>query len=148
MLLKILGYERICEQGGASNSNAFFLLNRSNFGQLITALHEMNHTLIELGHAGLFVRLWDNDIITTANWGRQRFAECEVGLYKSAAIINRINRWASTNWKAETRKFEKDGMDRLPDHSGATIYISCVDTVKARFEIADILGKLNNSCLF
>ena len=143
-----MGYERICEQGGASNSNAFFLLNRSNFGQLITALHEMNHTLIELGHAGLFVRLWDNDIITTANWGRQRFAECEVGLYKSAAIINRINRWASTNWKAETRKFEKDGMDRLPDHSGATIYISCVDTVKARFEIADILGKLNNSCLF
>jgi molybdopterin/thiamine biosynthesis adenylyltransferase len=45
--------------------------------KVLTALMEMNHSLIELGHAGLQVRLWDDDIVTSANLGRQRFAECE-----------------------------------------------------------------------
>jgi len=70
--------------------------------RVLTALMEMNHSLIALGHAGLQIRLWDDDIITTANLGRQRFAESETGLYKSVALINRCNRWAGTNWKAET----------------------------------------------
>jgi molybdopterin/thiamine biosynthesis adenylyltransferase len=47
--------------------------------KVMTALLEMNHSLNELGYAGLFIRLWDNDIITQANLGRQRFAESEVG---------------------------------------------------------------------
>jgi hypothetical protein len=54
----------------------------------------MNHSLIELRHAGLQVRLWDDDIITSANLGRQRFAESETGLYKSVALINRVNRFS------------------------------------------------------
>ncbi|MBY8963122.1 PRTRC system ThiF family protein [Flavobacterium sp. D11R37] len=109
--------------------------------KVIIALLEMNHSLIELGHAGLLVRLWDDDTITHANLGRQRFAECEVGLHKSVAIINRANRWAGTNWKAETSKFEIASFDKLPDHARATIYISCVDTVQARFTIAEIIQK-------
>ena len=43
--------------------------------KVMTALLEMNHSLIELGHAGLFVRLWDDDVITQANLGRQRSKE-------------------------------------------------------------------------
>ncbi|SHM90457.1 PRTRC system ThiF family protein [Flavobacterium chilense] len=112
--------------------------------KVLTALMEMNHSLIELGHAGLQIRLWDDDIITQANLGRQRFAECEIGLYKSVALINRANRFSGTNWKAKTVKFEKYGLDKLPENAGATIYISCVDSVKARFDIADILEMLNN----
>lgn len=116
--------------------------------KVMTALLEMNHSLIELGHPGLFVRLWDDDIITQANLGRQRFAECEVGLYKSVTIINRINRWAGTNWNAEARKFEKDSKEKLPENALANIYISCVDSVKARFEITDILSGLNNGKVY
>lgn len=112
--------------------------------KVLTALMEMNHSLIELGHAGLQVRLWDDDVITQANLGRQRFAECEIGLYKSVALINRANRFSGTNWKSETAKFEKDYLDKLPEKAGSSIYISCVDSVKARFEIADILKILNN----
>ena len=112
--------------------------------KILTALMEMNHSLTELGHAGLQIRLWDDDVITQANLGRQRFAECEIGLYKSVALINRANRFSGTNWKAETVKFEKDRLDKLPENAGASIYISCVDSVKARFEIADILKILNN----
>ncbi|GAA4905942.1 PRTRC system ThiF family protein [Mucilaginibacter defluvii] len=99
----------------------------------------MNDSLIALGHAGLMVRLWDDDIVTTANLGRQRFAECETGLYKSVALINRANRWSGTNWKAETVRFQKDVTGRPPEHYEACIYLSCVDTVQARFAIAEIL---------
>lgn len=112
--------------------------------KVLTALMEMNHSLIELRHAGLQVRLWDDDIITKSNLGRQRFAECETGLYKSVALINRANRFMGTNWKAETRKFEKDNFGRLPEEAKATITITCVDNVKARFGVAEILKENNN----
>lgn len=107
--------------------------------KVLTALMEMNHSLNELGHAGLQVRLWDDDIITHANLGRQRFAECEVGLYKSVALINRCNRFSGTNWKAETRKFERDNFGEMPDNAHANLTITCVDNIKARFDVADIL---------
>ena len=113
--------------------------------KVLTALMEMNHSLMALGHAGLFVRLWDDDIITTANLGRQRFADCETGLYKSVALINRANRWAGTNWKAETSKFERDSLERMPANCRATITMTCVDNVKARFEVAEILTSVNET---
>ena len=107
--------------------------------KVLTALMEINESLIALGHAGLQVRLWDDDIITTANLGRQRFFECETGLYKSVALINRINRCIGTNWKAETRKFEKNNLGNIPEKARATITITCVDNVQARFDVAEIL---------
>ncbi|MBZ4036746.1 PRTRC system ThiF family protein [Flavobacterium sp. 17A] len=107
--------------------------------KVLTALMEINESLIALGHAGLQVRLWDDDVITNANLGRQRFFECETGLYKSVALINRINRCIGSNWKAETVKFEKDRFGRLPEKARAVITISCVDNVQARFGVAEIL---------
>ena len=111
--------------------------------KVLTALMEINESLIALGHAGFQVHLWDDDVITSANLGRQRFAESETGLYKSVALINRCNRWAGTNWKAETVKFEKDKFGRLPENAGAVITITCVDSVQARFGVAEILKDMS-----
>jgi len=110
--------------------------------QVLTALARMNHALTELNHPGLFVRLWDEDVITEANLGRQLFAESELELYKSVALINRVNRFFGTNWKAETQKFEKDDLGKLKSNMKSEIYISCVDNVKSRFDIAEILNEL------
>ena len=110
--------------------------------QVLTALARMSHALTELNHAGLSVRLWDDDVITEANLGRQLFAESELGLHKSVALINRTNRFFGTDWKAETQKFEKDYLNNLPENATASIYISCVDSVKSRFDIAEILNEL------
>lgn len=110
--------------------------------QVLTALARMNHALNELRHAGLHVRLWDDDTVTEANLGRQLFAECELGMYKSVALINRINRFFGTDWKAESRKFETDLFDNIPKCASATITVSCVDNVKTRFSIAEILTDL------
>lgn len=107
--------------------------------KVLTALMEINESLMALGHAGLQVRLWDDDIVTTANLGRQRFFECEIGLPKSVALINRINRCTGSSWKAETVKFQRDRSGDLPQQSSATITITCVDTVQSRYEVAQIL---------
>ncbi len=112
--------------------------------QMLMTLARMSHALMQLNHAGLSVRLWDDDIITEANLSRQLFAESELGFYKSVALINRVNRFFGTNWKAETIKFEKDSLGNRQKNMQSTIYISCVDNVKTRFEIADILKNLDN----
>lgn len=107
--------------------------------QMLTALARMNHSLIALGHTGLQVNLYDHDVVTTANQGRQLFADCEVGLNKAVALVNRINRFFGTNWKAVAKPFTSKGIDTLPERGRANIYISCVDTAAARFGIAATL---------
>lgn len=104
--------------------------------RMLTELARMNHSLIELGHAGLQVNLYDDDIVTSANQGRQLFANTEVGLPKAVALINRTNRFFGTNWKAVTEQFSTANLKSLPNRGKANIYISCVDTVSARFNIA------------
>lgn len=108
--------------------------------QVLTALARMNHSLQALGHAGFQVSLYDDDLVTEANRGRQLFAECEVGLPKATALITRCNRFFGTGWKAVNRKF-----DSQSGNAKAAIYISCVDTVAARFEIAGALSETNSS---
>ncbi|MFD2968805.1 PRTRC system ThiF family protein [Sphingobacterium bambusae] len=110
--------------------------------KVLTALVEMSHSLFALGHAGLQVRLWDDDLISEANLGRQRFAQSELGLHKSVALINRANRWAGTRWRAETIKYDLECFTDNFTHASATLIISCVDSVQARFEIAEILRKM------
>ncbi len=111
--------------------------------QVLTALARINHSLNALQHAGLSVRVFDDDIVTEANRGRQLFTSAELGLNKGVALINRINRFFGTNWKAIPSKFGKDTLACYPQYK-ANITISCVDNVDARFEIAAVLSRLEN----
>jgi len=104
--------------------------------QMLTALARINHSLIALNHAGLQVAVFDDDVITEANLGRQLFAGAELGLNKAVVLTSRTNRFFGSNWKAVTRRF--DGVLSDP-FKAANIYISCVDTAVARFEIAKVL---------
>jgi PRTRC genetic system ThiF family protein len=113
--------------------------------RMLTELARMNHSLIALGHSGLHLCLYDDDVVTPANQGRQLFADTELGLYKSVALINRINRFFGTSWKAIPEQFNTQNMEALPNKGRANIYISCVDTVSARFEIAQILEKIKDA---
>ncbi|MGV3459306.1 MAG: PRTRC system ThiF family protein [Flavobacterium sp.] len=101
--------------------------------QVLTGLARMSHSLIALGHAGFQVSLWDDDVVTEANLGRQLFAASELGLPKASALATRCNRFFGTGWKAVCKPFGK------ADNQRATIYISCVDSATARFGIADVL---------
>lgn len=107
--------------------------------QVLTGLARMSYSLQALGHAGFQVSLWDDDIVTEANLGRQLFAPCELGLSKAAALIVRTNRFFGTGWKAVEKPFTAQTAHR------AAIYISCVDTADARFSIAEALKPINRN---
>jgi len=111
--------------------------------QVLTALARMNHALIALNHPGLFVRLFDDDKVERANLGRQLFATAELKQYKAVALINRVNLFFGTNWKAEIQRYDKASLKTAPELTKAGLTISCVDTVQARLEIADILKTLH-----
>lgn len=133
----------------ATNPVTINLIGAGGTGShVLTALARMNHSLITLGHAGINVTLWDDDRATAANQGRQLFADAEIGLHKAVALINRNNRFFGTDWKARTERFEKDRCGRCPKDAEATIFISCVDTVSARFGIAEILEGLQGKSYY
>jgi PRTRC genetic system ThiF family protein len=107
--------------------------------QVLTALARMNHALIELRHPGIIVRLFDDDKVDHANLGRQLFATAELKQYKAVALINRVNLFFGTNWKAVTERYNKALLHENADLVRAGLTISCVDTVPARMEIAEVL---------
>lgn len=116
------------------NPIAICLIGAGGTGsQVLTGLSRMSYSLQALGHSGFQISLWDDDIITDANLGRQLFAPCELGLSKAAALITRTNRFFGTGWKAVEKPFTAQTAHR------AAIYISCVDTADARFSIAEAL---------
>jgi PRTRC genetic system ThiF family protein len=106
--------------------------------QVLTALARMNQALIALNHPGLMVRVFDDDKVERSNLARQLFTTAELGLFKSVALINRINRFFGTNWKAETERYDKNTYNQN-ESAWAIITLSCVDTVSARFEIGENL---------
>ena len=113
--------------------------------QFLTALARMNHSLIALHHPGLFVRVFDDDKVAPANLGRQLFTTAEIGLYKAVALVNRINLFFGTDWKAIPEKYEPAAFTNEPETAMAELTISCVDTVAARFVIAELLTTLHAS---
>src|ERR1700742_2444611 len=68
--------------------------------RMLTELARMHVALLALGHPGLQVSLFDDEKVTVANLGRQLFAQTEVGRCKAVVLIERINRFCGTNWKA------------------------------------------------
>lgn len=107
--------------------------------QMLTALARINQALVTLGHAGLRVNVFDDDIVQKANLARQLFTANEIGLNKAVALINRVNRFFGTNWKAVPEKYERMIKGKLSENRMANITVSCVDTVEARIAIENSL---------
>lgn len=100
--------------------------------QVITSLGRMNYALKELGHMGLQVKIYDADIVTSANCGRQLFAPQEVGINKAIVLATKLNMFFGTSWEAVSENFSEET-------EGANIVISCVDTVQSRLAIKENL---------
>lgn len=94
-----------------------------------------NHALMELGHPGIAVTLFDDDIVTPNNIGRQRFSNKDFNRFKSEIIIERINRYYGFEWKAEIKKW-------IRSSTTANIMVTCVDKTKPRLALAKELKRL------
>ncbi|MGM9779256.1 MAG: PRTRC system ThiF family protein [Prevotella sp.] len=102
--------------------------------QVLTALGRMNFALVALGHPGLQVTVYDADIVTPANYGRQLFAPQEVGLNKADVLVTKLNMFFGTAWASVPEMYGEQS-------NRSNITISCVDTAKARLEIEKSLAK-------
>ena len=108
-----------------------------NGTQALNDLAKINSSLIALGHIGLQVTAYDDDIVEEPNIGRQKFSSQDLGQNKASIIITRLNRFYGTNWEAIPKKFEKT------TDLKTNIIISCVDNVKARVDIGESFSKVN-----
>jgi PRTRC genetic system ThiF family protein len=107
-----------------------------NGSQVLSQLARIDQALKKLGHTGLHVTCFDDDIVTDANLGRQLFSPADLGMNKAVVLVTRLNMFFGTSWKAEPRKFDKKvpAKDRK-----ANITITCVDSVKSRLTIVPLL---------
>ena len=97
--------------------------------QVVSGLGRIHNAIKRCGHPyGLFVRAFDHDIVTDANVGRQLFHVGDVGQGKAEVLIRRMNLFFGVHWNWVSRKFKGD--------VNADIVISCVDSGKARKDIA------------
>lgn len=94
-----------------------------NGSQIITGLARMHLALLAVGHRGLQVDLYDPDVVTESNVGRQLFSPSDIGQNKAVVLINRINCYYGLNWDASGCKCSESDADFL---------IGCVDSISAR----------------
>lgn len=97
--------------------------------QMLHSLARIDYALYKLGHPGLQVTVFDDDIVTEANIGRQLFCLPDLGLNKAQVLTSRINSFFGISWDCEQSRFPNT------DCPNANITISCVDNVKSRIEI-------------
>ncbi|EHB91922.1 PRTRC system ThiF family protein [Alistipes indistinctus] len=102
--------------------------------QVVTSLARMDQALRTLGHCGLSVRVYDPDLVSESNIGRQLFGEADLGLNKAQCIITRINRFFGSDWQAETTHYPQE-----EDNTSANLFITCTDSVSSRVNLARLL---------
>lgn len=109
--------------------------------QVLTCMARLDVTLRALGHPGLFVTLYDPDIVSEANIGRQLFGPMDLGLNKAQCLITRINNFFGNDWKAEPRPYPSVLKEVKRDEI-ANITVTCTDNIKSRLDLWNVLGKM------
>jgi PRTRC genetic system ThiF family protein len=90
----------------------------------------LDQAMRALGHPhGFNVCLVDGDRISPTNCIRQPFCENEVGLLKATVLANRINLFYGLGWRGVPRFMDESWREETD------IFITCVDTRKARKEL-------------
>ena len=107
---------------------------------VLAGLGQIHQGLLGLEQAGLHVSVFDDDIVSESNIGRQAFAKSDIGQAKASVLVSRVNGWYGTDWDAYPFQY--------PHHAictNADIVISCVDTAAARIKIASHLKRCHNA---
>lgn len=112
--------------------------------QVLTGMARLDVTLRALGHPGLFVTVYDPDIVTDANIGRQLFGPSDLGLNKSQCLVTRINNFFGNDWKAEA-SFYPSVLKEVKRTEIANITITCTDNIKSRLDLWNVLAKVPSS---
>lgn len=100
--------------------------------QIMTGLAQLHMTMLALGHPhGLDVVVYDDDLVSTSNIGRQMFLPPDVGRAKADVMVNRINMTMGMNWTAQVERLTGG------TYLTADLIIGCVDSRAARAAILE-----------
>ena len=101
------------------------LIGCGGTGSLVAPrLARLDYVLKELGHPGLYVTVYDGDVVEQNNVGRQNFNKNDIGDFKAANIVQKINISYGLDWEAVNEYWLE-----IPK---ANFIISCVDNVETR----------------
>jgi PRTRC genetic system ThiF family protein len=92
---------------------------------------------------GLEVVMMDADAVSETNCVHQPFSVSDNGQNKATVLINRINLFWGTRWRAEPENFSERTLDRINDTS-LDLHIACVDKRAARSIIERALTRTRN----
>jgi PRTRC genetic system ThiF family protein len=106
---------------------------------VVMGLPYLDQAMRAWGHrGGLEVAMMDADAVSETNCVRQPFSVSDIGLNKATVLINRINLFWGTQWKAYPLYLDKRGSNRISDWR-PDILVGCVDTRAARAAIEEAL---------
>ena len=100
-------------------------------GAVLLNLARLHHAMLELGHpGGIQCTVFDDDVVSPTNVGRQAFYPNDVGSPKGGLLVNRLNMLMGTDWHAQhTRVCSSTNLHPMD------LVIGCVDTRAARESI-------------
>jgi len=104
---------------------------------ILLQLPFLEQALRAWGQPGLAVTVMDPDTVSEVNIVRQPFSHVDIGSNKAMCLVGRINMFWGFAWKAIPHAFG-DGTAAEPE---CDLLISCVDTRKARHQIAESFKK-------
>lgn len=106
--------------------------------QVLTNLARLDVTLRALNHPGLFVTVYDPDVVTESNIGRQLFSFSDLGLNKAQCLVTRLNHFFGNDWQA-VPKIYPSNVHAAKDKEISNITITCTDNIKSRLDMWKIL---------
>lgn len=109
-----------------------------NGSWMLDYLSRLNLMLNQVGHSGLHVTVYDEDIVESHNVGKQRFILPDVGRNKATVSVTKYNRAYGFNWAAVPKHY-----DPVTFHEG-NLMITCVDDNIVRGQVKQ---QLDASCL-
>ncbi len=106
--------------------------------QVLTNLARLDVTLRALNHPGLFVTVYDPDVVTESNIGRQLFSFSDLELNKAQCLVTRLNHFFGNDWQAVPKVYPSN-VHAAKDEDLANITITCTDNIKSRLDMWKIL---------
>lgn len=104
-------------------------------GEMLDGLVRLHLALRQLGHPhGLSVTVFDPDVVSAANLGRQRFYADDVGLNKAKVLVQRFNLFCGLDWRAVPEELE---VVHNRYRGSCDLLVTCVDSARTRVDIAE-----------
>lgn len=100
---------------------------------MLNKLFQMNQLLTMLNMPTLNISVFDPDIVSQPNIGRQAFWQADLGLKKSDVLVSRFNAFGGTNMVSLPYAFEADEL--MNKHFD--LVVTCTDSVTLRQELGE-----------